>query len=374
MLRIGILGRHPQLESSFNGVMSFYEALAFAELGCHVTLLLPHSDHFQPRALLEKLGLQRFDQLELGDRIDIAELRETSQNLPRFDALIWQSYRVEDEVYHEVLRPRTTIISKNFPRFYVGDRKLDRRISRRTAARFDLVAFALEEDFTYLQGANFFKLDPSGFAWTGRGCSPEWLNPSLKTAEPSIGFDRAIRPADGGAGAVAHIKAVVERLRFKIPELRTFQMGREPLFPDTKLVGGRYFQRYYDDFLNPCWLYLSIDFAHSLHNQNLHVRPGGVRVYKDLFENQFIEAQMSGGVLAACANETPAELFAPYPASVAYSEHEAIDEICEGVERVFTNFAELSRQAREYAISRYHYRLMGERWLAAFERRLADMG
>jgi hypothetical protein len=370
MPTLAIFGRHPQLELGFNGAMSYYEALAFLEQGWDVTLLLPTSQASDPVAALARKGFRSFSELDLGDRIAIRPITpETTFDTP-FDVLIWQTYNQHDEPYWKAMRAAARVTTKSQPRLFTGELKRDTGAGVGTSKRFDLVALALRDDYGYARRNGFFGRPRSGFAYVPRGVSPDLLNPSGKTAAPSIGFDRAIDPADGGAAAVAHIVELVGRLRQQWPELQVYQVGTTAHVEGAKLVSYRPMKDFYDAFINKIWVYVSFDFRHSIHAKTMVTHPSGRRVGLGLYENQMIEAQMSGALLAAGLMDTPAELFAPQWGSLRYPDHDHADAIHKVVRTGLQNFHALSPKARDFALANHTYSRMGQIWNDALRRLL----
>lgn len=360
MYDVCVFGRHPQVEPGFNGVMSIDEAIGFSNAGCKVHLYLPHTEQHDVAARLLKANKKNLDDLDrYGIDLEISVLKPGETTGKRYDVGIWQCYRPSDEPYFAEFRRSSGLVTKNFPRLFVSDEIEDMRVLRNQCKKFDLPAFSLMEDQRIAQ-----RLNPAATTcYVPRGFNPEWAYPEKDLTTPVIGFDKAVKAEDGGRRASAHILEVGKRIRARFPESRFFSLrGKEPDL-DSINIGVLEFRAFYKAFLNPLWIYMPIDFDHSVHVQGRYTRADGSWGYKGLYENQVVEAQLAGAVPIFRKNDIPQELYRNGKTGIHVDSYDDPDALEAAVTSVIENFPEMSRAARAFALEHHSVTRMTHCWI-----------
>lgn len=365
-MRIGIVGRHPDLEHGFNGVMSLYEAKGFAEAGHAVTLLLPVTEAHDPEALLAAKGIASFDALPRhGAEFEVRPLRPG--DFPRFDAVVWQCYAATDWPYHAEARRTGAILTKNFPRCFVGLPEEDEALLRSRARQFHLMTFALGEDLARARAI----MDGTGFrhavAHVPRGFGADWLDGAARPARPVIGFDRPVKPADGGQAAIRHIVASGQIVRKAHPDALFLSLRQEVPELGSERIPNCGFRDFYDRFLNRLWLYVSIDFDHSAHATQKVVRPDGGWAFRGLYENQVVETQLAGGLSLSRRGDLAEEILSPGCRALQVDGFDDPRALASRMLDAIEGFPALSAEARTFARERHTYCHMTGAWAAALQ-------
>lgn len=362
-LRIAIVGRHPTLEPGFNAAMSLNEALGFEAHGCEVTLYLPVSPDHDPDALLAKHGLT-YDLLDRhGGRFDIRPI--TSAAEVSADVMVWQSYRASE---HELLmqfKGRDIIRTKNPPRMFIGDPEHDRTRAQGTLAQLDLVALSLQADHDII-----LRDHPdlaSRYAYVPRGFVVKWLHGANRGAVPIIGLDRAVKADDDVGLARAHIASTIGRLRQTYPQLHALTLREQVPEIASEKVPNLPLRDYYDRFLNRLWLYFPIDFEHSVHVSGYSRSPTGQRIFKGLYENQIVEAQIAGALIVTRRDDIPTELIM-LPDQSIVEDYDDIDALTATAGAHIEDFDARSAETRRLAAERHSHIRMTGMWLDAISR------
>ena len=340
--------------------MSMLQANAFGAAGCSVTLYMPDNEQHSVAQLLEQRGVPSLDALpRYGADFDIRVVR-SADDFEGIDTLIWQSYRLSDES----LYPKSRIsfqTTKSFPRSFVeADDRAKKKLSN-LLKRFDRLAFAQRRDAEIAETLAA-PADRPRIAYVPRGFSHEWLNRESKTDVPSFACDAAVKAEDGGAAAVRHMAEIFEKMTgrgdaFEVIAAR----GAAKLLGTTRRVGGQPLLDFYDSFINPAWIYMPCDFLFSVHNQNLALDSKGRKVFIGMFENQVIEAQMSGGLVLVRENDIEDyNLFDPAVCTVP--DYNDVDDLLARVDAMIADFPALSRRARAFAIERFSLTAMENAW------------
>lgn len=362
--RIAIVGRHPVLEPGFNAAMSLNEALGFEAHGCHVTLYLPISSDHDPHALLARAGFAGFDTLpRFGGSFDIVPFHAAPE-VSGADVLVWQSYRASEHPLLLSFRGTSILRTKNAPRIFTGFVKDDRRRATGLMQQFDLMALSLRADARVARSS---LEDARGFRYVPRGFVVDWLNGTGRTPTPTIGMDRAIKTADDGARARAHIVEVATRLRGALPSLHVLTLRETIESLASENVPNLPLRDYYDRFLNRLWLYFPIDFEHSVHVSGYSRSPEGRRLFTGLYENQIVEAQIAGGLVIARRDDIPRELVM-LPKESIVDDYEDGDALFAAAMAHIEHFEERSRLTRAMARERHSHIEMTRAWLAAIDR------
>jgi hypothetical protein len=360
-LRIAIVGRHPTLEPGFNAAMSLDEALGFEAHGCEVTLCLPISPDHDPDALLASQGLD-YDTLDrFGGSFDIRPIASAAD--VSADVLVWQSYRASEHQLLLQFKDRDILRTKNPPRMLTGHLEDDRRRAAGSLKQLDLVALSLQADMDIL-----LRDHPdlaAHYAYVPRGFVPEWLHGRNRSDRPTVGLDRAIKPANEDvAPARAHIIETVLRLRKNYPDLHALTLREQVAEIGSERIPHVPLRDYYDRFINRLHIYFPIDFEQSVHVSGLTRSPEGQRIFTGLYENQIVETQMAGGLIVSRRDDIPTELIMLPGVSLVES-YDDIDALVEVASAHLDNFEARSAETRRLATERHSHIRMTAMWLDA---------
>lgn len=305
-MKISVVGRHPTLEHGFNGLMSINWLRGFYSHGVTVELLLPKSLVHDPKRLLESKGLKNFDQLERwGADFEIREISDSDDVSKDTDVVVWQSYRPEESGLLKDLRRNDFFLTKNPPRVFSGDPLHDKKKAQGLCGQFDLVALSLRAD---LSEAESIGVMPQKFSYVPRGFDDSILSGSFRNSVPTIGFDRAVKAEDGGERAMRHIVGAGKILRDRIPEVSYLSLRETVADLNSQRVGSLPFNDFYNQFINRLWIYMPIDFMHSVHRKGYWVDKAGGHRFIGLYENQVVEAQLAGALILGRMGDIPDEL------------------------------------------------------------------
>lgn len=361
---IAIVGRHPLLEPGFNAAMSLNEALGFEAHGCKVTLYLPVSADHDPHALLARSGVASFDELpRYGGQFDVRPIR-SARDVQGADVLVWQTYRASEQEMLPQFTGMSLLRTKNPPRVFARTPDRDRRRAKGITDHLDLVALSLRADLRVVR-----EVAPElagRFHHVPRGFNVDWLTGAQRGDTPVLGMDRAVKTEDAGERARRHIMATIRQLRGEYPDLhvltlreRLDEIGSEQI-PHLPLLD------YYAAFMNRLWLYLPIDFEHSVHVKGLHTLPNGRRLFTGLYENQIVEAQVAGALVIVRRGDIPRELLM-LPEESIVEDYEDIDSIAAKARAHIESFAERSARSQRLARKKHNHVEMARAWLAGMD-------
>jgi hypothetical protein len=361
--KIAIVGRHTALTPGFNAAMSLNEALGFEAHGCAVTLYLPHTAGRNPRMALRRAGYRSFDDLpRFGGQFDVKPLAGGT-DLDPADVLIWQTYNAADTPLLPELRRPSMLRTRNVPRAFTGEPARDVKRLAAFSENFDLVALSLRADQQIVR--EHFPEHKRRFRYVPRGFIADWLDGNGRGAAPAIGLDQAKGP-DTVERARRHITTLGQQLRDRWPDLRFLSVREEVDALGSEGVPTLPLRDYYDRFLNRLWLYMPIDFEHSVHVKGLARTPDGRRMFLGLYENEVVEAQLAGALVLARRDDVPRELLMlPNESQVDSYDDEAA--LLAAATAHFENFTERSRLSRERARARHSHLEMARVWLAALD-------
>jgi len=360
--KIAIVGRHTALTPGFNAAMSLNEALGFEAHGCEVTLYLPHTKGQNPRAAVKRAGFRSYDDLpRFGGRFDVKPLASGAE-LDAADVLIWQTYNAADQALLPELRRPSMLRTKNVPRTFTGDARRDAKRMATLSENFDLVTLSLRADQQIVRA--LFPEQRRRFRYVPRGFVADWLDGNGRGTAPAIGLDQAKGPEMERARR--HITTLGQQLRGQWPDLRFLSARQDVDALGSEGVPALPLRDYYDRFLNRIWLYMPIDFEHSVHVKGLAHTPEGQRLFLGLYENEVVEAQMAGALVLVRRDDVPRELLMlPGVSQVdSYDDEEAL---LAAATAHLENFEARSRLTRERAQARHNHLEMARAWLAALD-------
>ncbi len=362
MRKIAIVGRHTALRPGFNAAMSLNEALGFEAHGCEVTLYLPHTKGKDPRGALRRAGFRSFDDLpRFGGRFDVKPLAEAADLEPA-DVLIWQTYNAADQAMLPDLRRPSMLRTKNVPRTFTGEPERDARRLETMSENFDLIALSLRADHQIVR--ELFPEHKRRFRYVPRGFVADWLDGNGRGAAPTIGLDQA--KGDEMERARRHITRLGQQLRDRWPDLSFLSVRQEVDALGSEGVPPLPLRDYYDRFLNRLWLYMPIDFEHSVHVKGLANTPDGRRLFLGLYENEVVEAQLAGALVLVRRDDVPRELLM-LPALSQVDSYDDEAALLAAATAHLENFEARSRLSRERAQARHSHLEMARAWLEALD-------
>lgn len=363
MRRIAIVGRHTALTPGFNAAMSLNEALGFEAHGCAVTLYLPHTAGRDPRQALRRLGHTDYDDLpRYGGQFEVKPLK-TAADLDPADVLIWQTYNAADKPLLPELRRPSMLRTKNIPRAFTGDPQRDAKRLAMFSENFDLVGLSLRADQQIVR--THFPEQRRRFRYVPRGFIADWLDGNGRGTTPTLGLDQAKGP-DTVERARRHILTLGQQLRGRWPDLRFLSVREGVETLGSEGVPTLPLRDYYDRFLNRLWLYMPIDFEHSVHVKGLAHSPDGQRLFLGLYENEIVEAQLAGALVLVRRGDVPRELLM-LPAESQVESYDDEAALLAAATAHLDDFAARSQRSRERARALHSHLEMARAWLAALD-------
>lgn len=365
-MKLAILGRHPVFSPGFNSTMSFFIAVGFAELGWDVTVAYPNAPPLSSR---EITGLQEFSELMLQydprHRVLWSNFTEFFSSNSRFDVGIWQTYAPEDEAVFIDFRERAGLISKNFPRFFDNSESDKRRLAN-ALKKFDVIGFALKEDYDISAAMDLGSEINKRLAFVGRGSCPELLRRVKKSKQPSIFVDNPPKPIDGtGEKALHHVWKTIALLKKEAPELEIRTFGGKQAPDDVQRSAAAPFWKFYESLLAPSWFYFTFNYSFTTHAKRRVELDHGKWIFLGQYENQVIETHLSGGLVIAHINDLPRELVPTDVSQCIFTDFSDIEDISNRILNSIKNFTTLGNAAQRFAVANHDFRLMANRWNSA---------
>lgn len=363
-MKLAIFGRHPIPQGGFNGVMSLFEAIEFSRLGYNTSIYIPFYDDISYASFLDQHKLKSLDELDrFGGNFDIVPVFPDGRNFENADVIVYQSYNPKDwELFRHLCRSRTTLLTKNFPKFVPSVSALADDHVAGQFNQFDLVACALYEDYVLFQSdTKFVSQHGTSVAYVPRGACPVLLHPGYKRSlPPTIGLDVPNQP---DPRALAHYEAAIARLRMEIPELRILSVGRDiSECQSTRIPFGR-FDRIYEDFFNMCHIYCTINYEFSPDHLKARVqtenRDWGK---KAIYELQNVEAQMSGCAIVGHRSNIIDELYIPGETGFNFPNFDDAGSVYRLLRSLLEDRNDISRRARRFAVGKFTWTECITRW------------
>lgn len=364
-MKVDIIGRHPTIQPGFCGVMSLYEATHLGELGHDVRIVIPFRNAEEMRAMLKFGGVARIEDLMPEDaNFDIQTvLLDGDVKLREVDVSIWQSTSTEDwSILYPLCKANGKVITKNFPKTVPGlPAPLPRSVVNQFSA-FDLVAFALKEDFQSLwQYREFAQQNQHKFTYVYRGADPVILNNNQKSPSPVIAVDT---PNTNDNIGIEHLLNPFERLKEKYKDLEIISLGgRDIPLNFSKRLSYMPYSEMYRKFLNPSWIYCVVDYSQS----PAHIK-GDIHNYdrswdaKAIYEVQTVEAQMAGCIIAGYRKNVIPELVDPN-SSLLWGDFATEDEITDHLDKAISQGREaLSSKVRARAEFSFSWKGSVKNW------------
>lgn len=367
-LRIAIVGRHPDLEIGFNGVMSLNECLGFSWLGHAVTLFLPVSAVFNPLSLIKNKNLNLSELDNGGGQFKIEILEPSSVLKESYNLVIWQTYRAEDDIYLDRFRGKGTVLSKNFPRLFGYDAENNRRKALGLAKVWDLPVCALKEDIDALESLDLDDRYLNTYKYVPRGFDQRLLGPAQKAEIPTIGFDKPIKAGNLADRSIQHIRQALLLVKEAMPDLTVLSLAADdPQLSSIKVPWSGY-RNFYTGFINKLWLYMPVDFMYTVHAKGYSRSLDGVsHRFIGLYENQVVETQLAGGLVVSRRGDIPGELLAESLSDLVFEDYaESVNEIASRIVNVLQDFSSKSQSARSFALQNHTLEIMASKWLEAY--------
>lgn len=366
MRKIGIVGRHPDLEKGFNGVMSLLWARGLSDAGEKVTLYLPVSEAHDPSKLLSDKKVTSLDNLSrFGSNFNIEILDSVDLLHNNTDAVIWQSYRAQEDSILKCLKSKGHFMVKNPPRIFSGDSSKDKKKAAGLASQFDLVAASLNSDLD--EGIEFDSINDK-LAFVPRGFDTKHLIPD-KSIRPTIGFDKAVKAHEYGAKPIEHILASGSKLLSQYPELEYLSLRDNVKELKSTRVPALGYPDFYNHFINRLWLYMPIDFDYSVHVKGKVSDSENGHRYVGLYENQVIETQLAGGLVLSRKGDIPDELMMDKDLFFI-EDYKNVNAIVQRVSYMLENFQSISTRIRKKALTKHDFRATTKLLMQEIEKRL----
>lgn len=371
-MKVGVFGHHPDLFPGFNALMSANFSYGLAQLGHDVTLLLPNTEEKKQQERLARLNLttSEIDHFDT-EGIDIRVI-EVSEDIGAFDLIVWQTYFKHDEIFWPKIRSAATVVAKNFPRLLIGEPTRDLRVLKGVTDRFDLIGLALREDYNIAQ-TTFPDSEESAFArcfYQPRGFRADWLeNGNTEQCRPVFGIEKGV---DTKGAEYSYLVPVIDRIkqihgdvdvicaRFNDPRFTTEKL---PLLPARE---------FYRRFIAPLWAYLMIDVEPSRQSKNA-VTVKGRRIYPGMYENQIVEAQLAGAVVAGHEEALPQELIASTNTGLRFADHNDTSTIVSFLDSAIRERETVSAEAKSWAAANHSVQSMVKPLIAQVEGLAVDV-
>ena len=365
-MHITVIGRHPSLEYGFNGTMSLNWIRGFISQGCKVELLLPESSVHNPHRLCIEKGYKDFDQLpRWGANFNIRTISNAEDIDSNCDAVIWQTYRAEDNYILSKLRNKNFILTKNPPRVFCGNQDIDLLKSKNLMKNFDLIALSLMQDEEFAKGISV----PDGrFPYVPRGFDTDLLNGRGRDDNICIGFDKPVKAGQNENKAIDHILKIADVLDVNF-EIKYLSMRQAVERIGSEKIPHLRFDDYYNNFINKLWVYLPIDFKYSVHNKGYCRGPNGDTMILGLYENQIVETQIAGGLVVARSGDIPREIVM-MPEDSFVESYEDLDSLLQVIKNHLDNFKTRSEQTRKLAMRKHNYINSAKIYLKSLKRLL----
>lgn len=363
-MKIAIFGKHPVPQPGFEGVMSLYEAKWFSEFGHAVDLLIPFESLTHLNELCTAKQLRDFDSLEkLGSNFRIKPILPGDlRRMPAYDVGIWQSYTPgESELFGKEFKQRCHILSKNFPKLVGNEKYIHNSSVTNQFKAFDHLAFALMEDVQTLKlNDSFFTEHEWQVSYVPRGADPELLNTEHKSPQPCLGFDA---PVGSDPRATQHIADTIALLKDRVPDLRVLSLNKDYENIETEKIPFGDFRFFYHNFMNPLWVYMTINYryspSHLVAAQRLENPEWN---YKAIYEVQNVECQMAGVPLVGHPCNIIAELYEKGRTGFEFDDFENTEEIASIIERIFNNYDQYAKACRDFAIRNHSWEVCIKKW------------
>jgi hypothetical protein len=365
-MNIAVYGRHPTLENGFNGLMSLNWLKGLYKLGCKVTLYIPDLEHHKVAELLKVKGVSNLDELSrYGIEFDIKIANSSSDIDSNIDAVIWQSYRPQEDFIRKEIRNTGIFIAKNPPGIMSGDIEKDSRKVKGLSNQYDLIGTSLKSDFDLIV-VNHNELSEN-FSYIPRGFDTDLLK-SNKTQFPTIGFDKAVKAHEFGTKPIDHILKSNVKLKQSIDNIGYLSLRDKVEELNSIHVPNLPFDEFYKRFINKIWIYMPINFDYSVHAKGKYINGNGKHRYIGLYENQIIETQLAGGLVLARESDIPSELIFLKNES-QFSADSSPDEIAAKLLNHIENFTERSQATQEAFKVKHSYMNSCELFLKAIKSR-----
>lgn len=344
--------------------MSLYEAKWLSKLGHDVQLLIPFPSIQARKEFESQHGITDYDSFEkLGASFSIRPV--CPADLPAlgpFDVGIWQSYTKEDwEPFFAGFKERCHVLTKNFPKSIpLGDFAENRGVTNQFKA-FDFLGFALRDDISQLQGNPvFFDEHAWQIGYAPRGADPEKLRPEESSSVPCIGFDA---PVGSDPRATEHIVRALRALRGRYPDLRVLSLNKSYEGIETERVPFGDFRSFYSNFMNPLWVYMTINYRFSpSHLQAAVQQEDPSWANKAIYEVQNVECQMGGACVFGHASNLIRELYVPEKTGFEFPHFSDVDDIVERLSRILSDFPAVSKACRQFALQNHSWETCIRYW------------
>lgn len=343
-MKIAIVGRHPDLEIGFNGLMSKNWILGFASFGVNVDLVLPKSSSHDPVQLMKNKGIDSLDKLDAwGTKSNFFIFDGTNYSLFKsYDCVIWQSYRPEEDYIREELKRMDLILAKNPPRVFSGLTEKDKHKAKGLTNQFDVVGLSLHSD--YMEAASYQEYFDS-FYYVPRGFDTELLG-SEKKDSFIIGLDKAVRGEQYGNKSIQHI--IDSGVNVKNHDISFYSLRNNIEELNSKRIPLLDTVEFYKQFLNKISIYMPINFDYSVHSKGRVTDRFGNHRYLGLYENQIVEAQLAGAIVITRSNDIPEELIMYNDFSVV-DDYSDVDRITKLILDNYHNISVRSKMVRDKA-------------------------
>lgn len=351
-MKIGVFGYHPEILPGFNSLMSANFCYGFAKAGHDVTMLLPEGGHISQCEKLKQLKIA-CDELDRfgAPALDIC-IVDAETTLEDFDLVVWQSYFQEDEKFWPIVRKAARIVTKNFPRMFVGSTEIDTRDFLGATDRFDIVGISLKSDLKIASDL-FSDVYPDRIKrciYQPRGFRSDWMLPADDYGgRPVFGIEQGV---DTNGEEYAYLIPVIEELRRRHGMIEV--IGARFIDPriTTRSITILPARKFYSQFLAPLWGYLMINVDFSRQSQNA-VMFNGRKIYPGLYENQIVEAQMAGAVVMGQEDALPAELVGSDATGLRFTRYSETEGIIDFLDRSIVNREKVKTMAQDWA-RRHH--------------------
>ena len=348
-MKIGIIGRHPELENGFNAVMSILFAKGLTTHGSIVTLYLPDSECHNVKALLHQFGIASLDNLNrYGSSFDIKITNIDGSGVDKNeDFIIWQSYRAQEDILRKTLKYKGFFIVKNPPRIFSGYTSKDKAKYQGLLKNYDFIAASLYTDFKESMkfGQDFIHYVPRGF-------DTSILVPD-KPKYPMIGLDKSVKAQDSRDLSIRHIVNSGIKLQSLLPKTEYLSLRDNIKELNSKRIRLLGYPEFYEKFINKIWIYIPIDFDYSVHNKGKNILDNGTHRYVGLYENQVVETQLAGGLVVSRNGDIPQELV--MMPDISYVDSYDSNEVFEILINQINNFEQYSAETRCKAIEKHDY-------------------
>ena len=348
---------HPSSAGAFAEAMTLGCAHGFLSRGATVTILSGGSRSAERPGFLSEVA-------RICPEARVAYVYDGPSSSLSTEWIVWNSYRKDDQPLLRQVRKAGVRVTKSFPRLLGRSKPEDEAVLRSRGTQFDLVAFALRVDE---ERANLLAVDGVRHAYVPRGFMGDFLVGAKNPNVPVVAIDAPVKPKSASgdwsaAIAMTNVVKALDEVRALIPEVRIVGTRSNSYGPKWTNVPRSELTCYYASLLAPAWVYVSAPLASSRQGEGAPVAGG----LMGLYENQVVEAQISGAVVVAPPLTVAAELIGPGSVGLTNIDYTSVPALREAILEAIRRFrAGDGVRNSVWARASHSTEFMAQAWLEA---------